>query len=64
MDILTNGQSRTIQIHHIHMEEDAGKSNHDQHSLYSTIEYNRAGTPLIELVTEPQFVSGQEVYDF
>ena len=61
---LTNGQSRTIQIHHIHMEEDAGKSNHDQHSLYSTIEYNRAGTPLIELVTEPQFVSGQEVYDF
>lgn len=60
----TNGQSRTIRIHHIHMEEDAGKSNHDQHPLYSTIEYNRAGTPLIELVTEPQFDSGQEVYDF
>ena len=60
----SEGKTKTIQIHHIHMEEDAGKSNHDQHEHLSLIEYNRAGTPLIELVTEPQFYSGQEVYDF
>lgn len=60
----SGGETKTIQIHHIHMEEDAGKSNHDQNEHLSLIEYNRAGTPLIELVTEPQFNSGQEVYDF
>jgi aspartyl-tRNA(Asn)/glutamyl-tRNA(Gln) amidotransferase subunit B len=61
---VTQGQSRTIRIHHIHMEEDAGKSSHDQSDIYSVIDYNRAGTPLLELVTEPDFRSGQEVHDF
>lgn len=46
------------------MEEDAGKSNHELSSVQSLIEYNRAGTPLVELVTEPDFRTGQEVYDF
>ena len=60
----TGGAERTIRIHHIHMEEDAGKSNHELSLTKSLIEYNRAGTPLVELVTEPDFKSGQEVYDF
>ena len=60
----TGGEEKTIRIHHIHMEEDAGKSSHDQADAYSLIDYNRAGTPLLELVTEPDFRSGQEVHDF
>ncbi len=60
----SNGEMKTIRIHHMHMEEDAGKSNHELSKTHSLIEYNRAGTPLIELVTEPDFRSGQEVHDF
>ncbi len=60
----TGDGEKTIRIHHIHMEEDAGKSSHDQSDSYSLIDYNRAGTPLLELVTEPDFRSGQEVHDF
>lgn len=60
----SENSNKTIRIHHMHMEEDAGKSNHEADALYSLIEYNRAGTPLIELVTEPDFRSGQEVHDF
>lgn len=60
----SENSTKTIRIHHMHMEEDAGKSNHEADSTYSLIEYNRAGTPLIELVTEPDFRSGQEVHDF
>ena len=55
---------KTIRIHHIHMEEDAGKSTHDQDEHYTLLDYNRAGTPLLELVTEPDFRSGQDVHDF
>ncbi|MCX6214822.1 Asp-tRNA(Asn)/Glu-tRNA(Gln) amidotransferase subunit GatB [Spirosoma sp.] len=49
------GQSyqTTIQIHHIHLEEDAGKSIHDGDQWATQLDYNRAGTPLIEMVTEP-----------
>lgn len=54
----------TIRIHHIHCEEDAGKSIHDQHATLSLLDYNRAGTPLLELVTEPDFHSPSEVHDF
>lgn len=60
----TGNTEKTIRVHHIHMEEDAGKSNHELSPNRSLIEYNRAGTPLVELVTEPDFRSGQEVYDF
>lgn len=55
---------RTIQLHHIHMEEDAGKSIHDQNDQWTLLDYNRAGVPLLEIVTEPDFRSGQEVSDF
>ncbi|WP_020605143.1 Asp-tRNA(Asn)/Glu-tRNA(Gln) amidotransferase subunit GatB [Spirosoma spitsbergense] len=43
----------TIQLHHIHLEEDAGKSIHDGSEWVTRLDYNRAGTPLIEMVTEP-----------
>ena len=51
---------RNIQLNRIHIEEDAGKSMHDQHELYSIVDYNRAGVPLIEIVTEPDLHSGDE----
>jgi aspartyl-tRNA(Asn)/glutamyl-tRNA(Gln) amidotransferase subunit B len=64
LDIPVDGIEKKVRIHHIHMEEDAGKSIHDQNPNFSLIDYNRAGVPLIEIVTEPDLRSGQEVYDF
>lgn len=52
---------RHIRIHHIHIEEDAGKSTHDQHPTESLIDLNRAGVALLEVVTEPDFRSADEV---
>ena len=51
---------RNVQLNHIHLEEDAGKSIHDMHDDFSYIDYNRAGTPLIEIVTEPDMHSAEE----
>ena len=61
---LASGEVKTIALHHIHMEEDAGKSVHDQHHKYSLIDLNRAGVPLIEIVTEPDMRSGEEAAQF
>jgi aspartyl-tRNA(Asn)/glutamyl-tRNA(Gln) amidotransferase subunit B len=61
VNLETNQGQRTIRIHHIHMEEDAGKSLHDQDNDDTLIDLNRAGTPLLEIVTEPDFRSGDEV---
>jgi aspartyl-tRNA(Asn)/glutamyl-tRNA(Gln) amidotransferase subunit B len=55
---------KRIRIHHIHMEEDAGKSMHDQDENYSLVDLNRAGTPLLEIVTEPDLRSADEVDAF
>jgi aspartyl-tRNA(Asn)/glutamyl-tRNA(Gln) amidotransferase subunit B len=52
---------KTIRFHHIHLEEDAGKSLHDTDSRFSHIDLNRAGVPLLEIVTEPDLRSGEEV---
>ncbi len=57
-------RTKTIEIHHIHMEEDAGKSIHDQDPSVTFIDLNRAGTPLLEIVTQPDFRSGAEVDAF
>lgn len=61
---LADCSSKTIAIHHIHMEDDAGKSSHDQHDLYSLIDLNRAGVPLIEIVSEPDLRSAEEAGQF
>jgi aspartyl-tRNA(Asn)/glutamyl-tRNA(Gln) amidotransferase subunit B len=57
---LSNGDEKRIGINRIHLEEDAGKSMHDQSEDYSFIDLNRAGVPLIEIVTEPDIRSGEE----
>ena len=57
---LSDGSQKYIAIHHIHMEEDAGKSMHDQHHADSLIDLNRAGVPLIEIVSEPDMRSSEE----
>ena len=46
------------------MEEDAGKSLHDVDAENTCIDYNRAGTPLIEIVTEPDLRSGEEAFAY
>jgi aspartyl-tRNA(Asn)/glutamyl-tRNA(Gln) amidotransferase subunit B len=62
--IKTNDGTRKIRLNHIHLEEDAGKSMHDKDDQYSNIDYNRAGVPLIEIVSEPDLRSGEEAYAF
>lgn len=57
---LSDGSQKNIAIHHIHMEEDAGKSMHDQHHADSLIDLNRAGVPLLEIVSEPDLRSAEE----
>lgn len=55
---------RRVDIHHIHMEEDAGKSIHGEGDHFSRVDLNRAGTPLLEIVTEPCLHSAEEVDAF
>ena len=57
---LDNGFEKEIILNRIHMEEDAGKSIHDLDDSYSYIDLNRAGVPLLEVVTEPMISSGEE----
>ncbi|MTB51561.1 Asp-tRNA(Asn)/Glu-tRNA(Gln) amidotransferase subunit GatB [Lewinella sp. W8] len=57
-------EKRSIQLHHIHMEEDAGKSIHAAGEAFSRVDLNRAGTPLLEIVTEPDLRSAEEVDAF
>jgi len=53
-------KEKTLALHHIHMEEDAGKSVHDGSDHYTLLDYNRAGTPLVEIVSEPCMQSAEE----
>ena len=58
---LKEGDKR-MEFHHIHLEEDAGKSLHEGDNPFSFLDYNRAGTPLIEMVTEPSIHSSEEAF--
>lgn len=64
LEINVNGERKKIRIHHIHMEEDAGKSIHDVEPYFSMIDLNRAGVPLLEIVSEPDLRSAEEVDAF
>ncbi len=57
---LENGETKTVGITRAHLEEDAGKSVHDEFPEYSGIDLNRAGTPLLEIVSEPDMRSARE----
>ena len=61
VEIETPAGKKTIGIHEIHMEEDAGKLVHDEWEDVSIVDYNRSGVPLIEIVSEPDMRSGEEV---
>lgn len=62
--IKTQDGEKNVQLNRIHMEEDAGKSLHDVDEANTCIDYNRAGTPLIEIVTEPDLRSGEEAFAY
>lgn len=58
--VLPDGTDRTVRIHHAHLEADAGKLTHPVGKDYSLVDYNRAGTPLIEIVSEADMHSPAE----
>ncbi len=62
--VVVEGKEKFIQLNRIHLEEDAGKSIHDLDDVASCIDLNRAGTPLIEIVTEPCLHSSEEAHQF
>ena len=61
VDIEVDGVKKSIGIHEIHMEEDAGKLIHDEWEDCSLVDFNRSGVPLIEIVSEPDMRSADEV---
>ncbi|HEU4469794.1 MAG TPA: Asp-tRNA(Asn)/Glu-tRNA(Gln) amidotransferase subunit GatB [Flavisolibacter sp.] len=64
IDIEAGSTARRIRINRIHMEEDAGKSIHDDANPVSLLDFNRAGTPLLEIVTEPDLRSADEAFAY
>ncbi|MFV0465554.1 MAG: Asp-tRNA(Asn)/Glu-tRNA(Gln) amidotransferase subunit GatB [Lachnospiraceae bacterium] len=61
IEIETSAGKKVVRIHEIHMEEDAGKLIHDEWDDCSLVDYNRSGVPLIEIVSEPDMRSSDEV---
>ncbi len=61
---LKNGVEKSIELTRIHMEEDSGKSIHDLDPFNTLIDLNRAGVPLLEIVTEPVIKSSEEAYQY
>lgn len=62
--IFVNGEEKRIALTRIHIEEDAGKSIHDNDDNYTSIDLNRAGTPLVEIVSKPVIHSSDEAFAF
>jgi aspartyl-tRNA(Asn)/glutamyl-tRNA(Gln) amidotransferase subunit B len=61
---LENGETATIGIERLHLEQDAGKSLHDRHSTYSFVDLNRSGVALMEIVSKPDLRSADEAKAF
>jgi aspartyl-tRNA(Asn)/glutamyl-tRNA(Gln) amidotransferase subunit B len=61
LEISVKGKSKRVRIRRAHLEEDAGKNVHDEGAEASHVDLNRAGTPLLEIVTEPDLHSSDEV---
>ena len=61
VEIEVGGTKKKVRIHEMHMEEDAGKLIHDEWEDCSLVDYNRSGVPLIEIVSEPDMRSAEEV---
>lgn len=64
VEIEINGEKKKIRLTRIHIEEDAGKLNHDEFGGGSLVDLNRAGVPLIEIVSEPDLRSSEEVEQY
>ena len=64
LDIYVDGAKKSVGITRAHLEEDAGKSIHDLYEDESAIDLNRAGTPLIEIVSEPDMRSSKEAVTY
>ncbi len=62
--IIVNGETKTVGIHEAHLEADAGKSIHPLGKDYSLVDLNRAGTPLLEIVSNPDLHSPQEARSY
>ena len=62
--ISAGGTSKRVHIKRVHLEEDAGKLMHPAKSSFSLVDFNRAGMPLLEVVTEPDINSPEEAYDY
>lgn len=59
-----DGVIKEVRVHHMHLEEDAGKLVHNENETFSRVDLNRAGTPLLEIVSEPDMRSADEAYAY
>lgn len=64
LEIEVNGQTKRIGITRLHLEEDAGKLTHVEGEGHTLVDYNRVGTPLVEIVSEPDIRSPEEAYAY
>ncbi|MDA8240931.1 MAG: Asp-tRNA(Asn)/Glu-tRNA(Gln) amidotransferase subunit GatB [Nitrospiraceae bacterium] len=64
VEIVVEGETKRIGITRIHMEEDAGKNIHEGNGSYSFVDLNRAGVPLMEIVSEPDIRSAKEASEY
>jgi aspartyl-tRNA(Asn)/glutamyl-tRNA(Gln) amidotransferase subunit B len=64
VDFFVDGVAHTLSLTRAHLEEDAGKSLHEDYAGYTGIDLNRAGTPLLEIVTEPDMRSSTEAVEY
>jgi len=64
IEIEVNGEKKRIGITRIHLEEDAGKLTHDEEEGHTLVDYNRVGTPLVEIVSEPDIRTPEEAYAY